>query len=489
MFNPIKKILSMKAENDAKKMLQASIEKKNRIAELLKISPEALAQFEETYKTQVLSAEPSSDNLFDMNAKQVVAQNPKPAINVDTEDIIERIVAELVGQTKRCRFTGTGEVTTETMEGRYNGQPVRSDTQLVTADDVNDIPEKLRPQLTGHLMHVDIDAPGYQLVLDYYMEYLKNPDSPAGRLAYNRFQQGLDILDLDSILYQIIGMNTNSIGHWLPQLCKGIAMQSFFKIPETTTVTVPMTLLQLTRLPYGDLNETTLAIVDRYCTEVFSLDTNKDYFVKTGTYSSKFDFRNCHVKGASEVKTLGEYLLFIHFQALQMASPLSKPTIVGACTTNEWVVRDFIQDKENAPTIYKGMPLHTEYRVFVDMDINSVMGISPYWKPSVMKKRFSMEDDADSPHQTHDYIIYRLHEDALMARYEQNKNLVIQKVGEMLPFIDLHGQWSIDVMQNGKDFYIIDMALAMNSALIECVPPEMLKPSRIDWVPQLKEGK
>ena len=170
-----------------------------------------------------------------------------------------------------------------------------------------------------------------------------------------------------------------------------------------------------------------------------------------------------------------------------MASPLSKPTIVGACTTNEWVVRDFIQDKDNAPTIYKGMPLHTEYRVFVDMDTNSVMGISPYWEPSVMEHRFSMCDDADSPHQTHDYIVYRMHKDNLMARYEQNKNLVISKIGEMLPFINLHGQWSIDVMQNGTDFYIIDMALAANSALLQCVPKNMLKPSRIDWVPQLEK--
>lgn len=35
--------------------------------------------------------------------------------------------------------------------------------------------------------------------------------------------------------------------------------------------------------------------------KVFGLDSKKDYFIKTGTYSSKFDFRNCHVQGASEM--------------------------------------------------------------------------------------------------------------------------------------------------------------------------------------------
>lgn len=478
LLNPVKALMAMQEKRVSRK-------RKEQIAELLKVDANALSEFEQTYKKMALEPPVESDNLFDYNAKQAAAENPRPIINVDTEDIIERIIAELVSQTRRMHFSCDGKVSTTNLVGKYHGQPVEDDAQLVTVEEINGLPEQVRPQLTGHLMHVDIDGPGYQMVLGYYIDYLRNPDSPAGKLAYNRFLQGLDILDLDSILYQVIGMNTNSIGHWLPQLCEGIATQSFFKIPETTTITVPLSLLQLTRQPYGALTETTLAIVDRYCEEVFSLDPNKDYFVKTGTYSSKYDFRNCHVKGAAEVKELGEYLLFIHFQALQMASPLSKPTIVGACTTNEWVVRDFIQDKDNAPSIYKGMPLHTEYRVFIDMDNNSVMGISPYWEPSVMEHRFSMCDDADNPHQTHDYIVFRMYKDNLMVRYEQNKNLVISKIGEMLPFINLHGQWSIDVMQNGDDFYIIDMALAANSALVECVPKNLLKPAHIDWVPQL----
>ena len=57
----------------------------------------------------------------------------------------------------------------------------------------------------------------------------------------------------------------------------------------------------------------------------------------------------------------------------------------------------------------------------------------------------------------------------------ENKNIVIQKLRDMLPQINLTGQWSVDVMQNGSDFYIIDMALAANSALKECVPDGLLK--------------
>lgn len=60
-----------------------------------------------------------------------------------------------------------------------------------------------------------------------------------------------------------------------------------------------------------------------------------------------------------------------------------------------------------------------------------------------------------------------MHEEKLQNEYEQYKDIITEKIEEMLPDIDLTGQWSIDIMKNGKDFYIIDMALAQNSALIE----------------------
>lgn len=209
------------------------------------------------------------------------------------------------------------------------------------------------------------------------------------------------------------------------------------------------------------------------------------YFVKTGTYSSKYDFRNAHVYGEKEVRELGEYLLFIQYQASNMASPLSSPSIYGVSTTNEWCVREYIKDKENNPCIYKGMPLHTEYRVFVDFDAEKVIGIAPYWEPKLMKDRFSKFADKNSPHQIHDYIVYKAYEKTLMGRYNANKDTVQAHIGAMLPLMhasQMSGQWSIDVMQNGDDFYIIDMARALESALIDYVPKKLLKPVNMAWI-------
>ena len=132
------------------------------------------------------------------------------------------------------------------------------------------------------------------------------------------------------------------------------------------------------------------------------------------------------------------------------------------------------------------MPLHTEYRVFIDFDKQEILGIAPYWEPKTMKTRFSTGPDADTADMKHDYVIYAAYEPTLMKRYEDNKNLVLENINKLIPDINLKGQWSLDVMQNGDDFYLIDMGDAANSALRECVPQEKLRPTTENWLPKIE---
>lgn len=189
------------------------------------------------------------------------------------------------------------------------------------------------------------------------------------------------------------------------------------------------------------------------------------------------------------MQELGEYLLYIHYQALQLASPLCTPCMYGVSTTNEWVVREFIPDKEGNPCIYEGLPLHTEYRVFVDCDSKEVLGVAPYWEPETMKQRFGHQEDANDPQKVHDYIIYTAHEETLMGRFEENKDQVVSHIKDVLLGLNLTGQWSIDVMQNGDEFWIIDMAVAESSYFYDgYVPKELRRPVSENWVPQLPES-
>lgn len=459
------------------KLVKDSKLSREEIAHILKTSPEALAQFESYYQKEVLPSLPiDSDDFFGLNAKQasMLAESSAEI----AQNLVTRIVDELRAETNVYVYDGHN--------GRYDLPCLPEPKQPVTNEDLKQLPVSMRPQLTGQLMTRDIKDDACETLLWYLSRMQKEKNPKIRHSMYCHFRQGLDILDLDPLTYEMIGTNKNSMGHWLPALVDANEGQGFFKIPKTTVAKVPMTLLQLTRTPYENLTNTTKAILNTWAYQTFDLQSANDYFVKTGTYSSKYDFRNCLVTGAKEIHELGEYLLFIHYQALQMASPLSSPCIYGVSTTNEWVVREYIHDKEKNPVIYKGLPLHTEYRVFIDCDTKEVLGIHPYWDPKVMKQRFTENRDG---HDVHDTIVFHAYEDTLMSRYEANKDLVLEKVAELLPDLHLSGQWSLDIMQNDDEFWLIDMALAENSAFYsETVALEDRRPTPENWLPTLPEA-
>ena len=180
------------------------------------------------------------------------------------------------------------------------------------------------------------------------------------------------------------------------------------------------------------------------------------------------------------IQQTGEYFLFLNHLTCSMASPLNNRCFYGANTTNEWVVREYIKDKENNPTIYNGLPLHTEYRVFVDFDTKEILGASPYWRSDVMKNEFKK---VSRPQERHDYVVYKMHEDILNQRYHESVQTVLAELKKVISRIELTGQWSVDVMRNGNDYYIIDMALAENSALNDCVPKNLLRAYPQQWLP------
>ena len=74
----------------------------------------------------------------------------------------------------------------------------------------------------------------------------------------------------------------------------------------------------------------------------------------------------------------------------------------------------------------------------------------------------------------------------MMQKYNQNKQKVLAAIENLLPDVALSGQWSIDIMQNGNDFYLIDRARAQKSALYDkCVPPKLRKPAAENWLPTI----
>jgi hypothetical protein len=445
------------------------------LAAMLKTDPDALKTFDEVYKTQVLESRELHENMLQWNSATIKAiLEKKVYFPPELNSLIDRIVDELIPETRLYIYNAKHG-------GYYVKYSANRDSVTdVTNEELNRYPEELRPQLTGKLMMVDVSEPSYKSLLQNYAEYKNAKNDRMKMLYYNLFRQGLDILDLDDFTYQMLEMNPISMGFWLPPLVEGLYGNKFFKVPDTKILCVPITMLQLTRLGFETLNPVTKEIVNRYCKKVFHLDEHGDYFIKTGTYSSKYEFRNAHIHEPKEVDEMGEYFLLLNHLTCSMAAPTNNRSFYGANTTNEWVVREYIKDKESNPTIYNGLPLHTEYRVFVDFDTKEILGVSPYWRSDVMKNKFK---EVSSPQERHDYVVYLMHEDVLNKRYNESVQTVLNEMEKVIPRIKLTGQWSIDVMRNGDDYYIIDMALAEHSALNDCVPKNLLRAYPQQWLP------
>lgn len=80
-------------------------------------------------------------------------------------------------------------------------------------------------------------------------------------------------------------------------------------------------------------------------------------------------------------------------------------------------------------------------------------------------------------------LLALIYEDILNQRYHESVQTVLAELKKVIPRIELTGQWSVDVMRNGNDYYIIDMALAENSALNDCVPSNRLRAYPQQWLP------
>lgn len=423
------------------------------IVELFKNSEQQFNKFEDFYKNNILTE--ISDNYFEINSRQASENITVNDYGIDYE-LVDRVVNELVDGTELIEVKNNNLIV-KTL--KYEFEPIKDLSVLEKID------KNKQVQFTKNLTKYDI--PQYDSI-----ELLLS----LAKMDYNMFRGALETLDISPVLYQILSCNKNSIGYWLPKIV-GI---SGFKIPNTKIIKVPLSLLQLGRVfEYNQITPTTFEIINRYCQKVFELDLDKSYFIKNGVYSSKFDFRNAKVTIPKEVKELGQYLFYIHQQACQMANLLNNINIYGCGTTNEWVVREYIESPVKEK-IYMGLPLNTEYRIFVDFDRKTILSSNQYWDKEVMNKRFK---ENRNNHDVHDMITFNIALERLEKTYNENIHKVKDMVQELLNNnIEMKGQWSIDIMQIKNEFYLIDMALAENSYYYDRVPKELRKPMGEDWL-------
>lgn len=244
--------------------------------------------------------------------------------------------------------------------------------------------------------------------------------------------------------YERANQNPENMSYWLPNIESSTTKQeSSLRIPATKIISLP-----LERFDWLQSEKYTPETIKEF--NDFLKDGLGDFlkeqtlFMKSGIFSNKFEFSTAVV---TDRETIGKQFLDLYYTSM----------LVGAGNTNEVVFREFIADKENRLTIYDGMPLHTEYRVFYDFDNQEVVGVSNYWHPHVMRGNIKEEDE----------MTYNKEKDNILSDYENYKTFVIEEVQKwMKGVMNLKGKWSIDVMKNDDAFYLIDMARMERSALV-----------------------
>lgn len=157
---------------------------KDRIAEMLKVSPEALASFERAYAKAAIDEDEQS-RLFSTNSRQAAAKNEKLTGNEPeaVSKLVERIVAELAAQTPVYVYDGKqGTIVKPTA--------LPESTSFVSNTDISKVPTELRPQLSGNLMQVDIAGLSSESLMFYWDMFQKAKDPKKKKFAYDHFRQG-----------------------------------------------------------------------------------------------------------------------------------------------------------------------------------------------------------------------------------------------------------------------------------------------------------
>lgn len=172
-----------------------------------------------------------------------------------------------------------------------------------------------------------------------------------------------------------------------------------------------------------------------------NFNTNRKLFIKNNSFSNKFVFNTCCVE---DIEDIGLKFINVNYGSL----------IVGAGNGTELVVREFIENSEKIPTIYEGMPLNVEFRIFYDFDTNTFIDIFNYWDKDTME---------NSLHDTLDRQTYSSYSETLEKQFEETKGLIEELAVKHLKDIDLKGIWSVDFMYVNNKVYLIDMATAETS--------------------------
>lgn len=250
--------------------------------------------------------------------------------------------------------------------------------------------------------------------------------------------------------YNDLSQNPNLLSHWFPAV-KDCGM----RVPRTEIIPVPEHVAEAFFMERQDKD---FEIIYRWVKEMvmpiakqFPYYGNTPFlFMKNGSFSDKFNARNCYVRRDAPELTMK--LMDMNYDAIMVDA-------YGIYGITELILREYIPyTKGKVPCIYNGLPLRPEFRVFYDFDEHRTLYSVNYWD-------WDYCHDAISQIAT-DQIIYEKMYPVLSKQYDVWRDAVEKEVEKSMKTVTgLSGRWSVDILLDETDtLWLIDMAVARQSA-------------------------
>lgn len=239
----------------------------------------------------------------------------------------------------------------------------------------------------------------------------------------------------------------NNFSYWFPKV------QNMFKVPETKIFQVPYDVSYFVCNKYYSSRESIpkevtdfFLSVEKAAREMPSTEWSGPFvFMKNARFSDKFTFRQacCSLKYAKDI--LEHYALICN-----------DSMCCDALGFTELVIRQYIgSDNTKVPSIYNGMPLRPEYRVFYDFDQKKVLHIHDYWDYDYVTK--GLRDASDK-------IVFEVTREDREKRWSEFLPKIEEEAKKLDGAYGFEGIWSFDFMVDEDDtIWFIDAALGQDS--------------------------
>ena len=249
-----------------------------------------------------------------------------------------------------------------------------------------------------------------------------------------------------SQMYEDFKNDIDNFSYWFPKI-----KHCGLPVPQSVWIPVPEDVMDCFFHDRGSKDDVGIQrFVEKSIMPVLKHGYYYEFFMKNGTFSDKFDFEKCHIKYLNPCEITWK-LSILSYDSL----------VLGTGGNTEVVFRQFLRDEyvvqDNLYTIYNGMPLRPEIRVFYDFDNRKALNYVNYWDWNYCYETIKKNSKTDG-------LVYEKAYPDLDRIVKEHGDEVKDLVQEHMKGVDLTGIWSIDMMYCRGKWWLIDMATAQTSA-------------------------